>query len=251
MVNLEELTLYLTIYVENAFIDGTYIYDRILAHVPQLHIFNFCICTQIRMEDLVRHLSKDDIQGTFPNTIYQKVECMVEYGYHQATCHVFSLPFMFDYLGDIGNTFPSIIFTHVRRLMVFDCVPFEHEFFIRIAWSFPLLEYLSVTNYKSQSQLSNKLNSIVKYPHLSWLQLDCVHEDYVEQFLNETKNTSTLSNQVNSLVYSIRCCDGKLYKICNTTQLYQSERIRSWLSKRRTFKRFQCLFSSTINLFLF
>jgi hypothetical protein len=81
-----------------------------------------------------------------------------------------------------------------QAVKVRDTAPFEHEFFIRIAWSFPLLEYLCVTNFESQSQISNKLNSndnqlnsIVKYPHLIWLELGCVHIDYVEQFLNETK----------------------------------------------------------------
>ncbi|CAF3049153.1 unnamed protein product [Rotaria sp. Silwood2] len=194
MINLEQLTLYLTINMETAFIDGTHIYNEILVHMPQLHIFNFCICTEIDIDRLVDHLSKDDIQETFPNTIYQAMDCMIQYNYQDAICHVFSLPFMFDYLGCIGNTFPSIIFNHVRRLTVCDEVAFEHEFFNRIAWSFPLLKHLCVINFNSQSQISNKLNSndnqlnsIVKYSHLIWLRIDSVHIDYVEQFLNETK----------------------------------------------------------------
>ncbi|CAF3049186.1 unnamed protein product [Rotaria sp. Silwood2] len=194
MSNLEELTLYLTIKMGTSFIDGTHIYNEILSHVPQLHIFNFCICTEIKTDDFVHHLSKDDIQETFPNTIYQKVDCMVQYGDCHAVCHVFSLPFMFDYLGYIGNTFPSIIFSHIKRLTVSDGVAFEHEFFNRIAWSFPLLEYLCVINFMSPSQISkqfnsndNQLNSIVIYPHLIWLCIESSHIDYVEQFLNETK----------------------------------------------------------------
>ncbi|CAF4966095.1 unnamed protein product [Rotaria sp. Silwood1] len=194
MSNLEELTLYLTIDSRTAFIDGTHIYNEILSHVPQLHIFNFCICTEIKMDDLVHHLSKDDIQETFPNTIYQKVDCMVQYGDYHRVCHVSSVPFMFDYLGYIGNTFPSIIFSHIKRLTVDDRVAFEHEFFNRIAWSFPLLEHLCVINFMSPSQISkqlnsndNQLNSIVKYPHLIWLCIESAHIDYVEQFLNETK----------------------------------------------------------------
>ncbi|CAF1197568.1 unnamed protein product [Rotaria sp. Silwood1] len=193
MINLEELTLYLTICMGTAFIDGTNIYNEILVHVPQLHIFNFCICIGT-MKSLVYQLSKYDIQNTFPKTIYKEVDCMVQYKYRYAICHVFSLPFMFDYIGCIGNTFPNVIFNHVRRLMISDSVPFKHEFFIRIAWSFPLLEHLRVINMESQSLLSNKLksndnqlDSIVKYPHLTWLEFDFVDIDYVEQFLNETK----------------------------------------------------------------
>ena len=65
---------------------------------------------------------------------------MVQYQHGSAIRHVFSLPFMFEALQYIGNTFPSIIFSHVRRLTVRDEVPFEHEFFNRIAWSFPFAE---------------------------------------------------------------------------------------------------------------
>jgi hypothetical protein len=37
---------------------------------------------------------------------------------------------MFEHL---ANTLPFIVFAHVIRLEVFDLVPFEHEFFLRIA----------------------------------------------------------------------------------------------------------------------
>ena len=101
---------------------------------------------------------------------------------------------MFEELKYIGNTFPSIIFSHVRRLTMRDDVPFQHEFFNRIAWSLPMLKYLCLINIHSQSQILNKLNSndnqfnsIVKYPYLIWFRVEDVDIDYVEQFLNETK----------------------------------------------------------------
>jgi hypothetical protein len=100
---------------------------------------------------------------------------------------------MCNYLNRIGNTFPTIIFNYVRCLELQENVPFEHEFFIRIAWSFPLLEKLCITNLTPQSSTpkkfycDNQLYSIVEYPYLISLNLHCAHNDYVEQFLSSTK----------------------------------------------------------------
>ncbi|CAF1500552.1 unnamed protein product [Rotaria sordida] len=150
MSNLEELTLHITIENRTAFIDGTHIYNEILVHMPRLGTFYFCISTDTHMDRLVRHLSRDDIQGTFTNIIFKQVDCIINYRYRSAICHVFSLPFIFDSLEYIGNKFPTIIFKYVKILAVHDEVPFKHEFFIRIAWSFPLLKQLSVINLNPQ-----------------------------------------------------------------------------------------------------
>jgi hypothetical protein len=195
MSNLEELTLNITLHTRTTFIDGTHTYNEILVHLSRLHIFNFYIFTRIRMDRLVHRPTKDDIQRTLNNNIkYQQVDCIVNYGPWNADCHVFSVPFMFEDLECIGNTFPNIIFNHVRRLSVTDEVPFKHEFFNRIACSFPLLKELQVGNFKPQSSISdewnsndNQLCSIVKYPYLISLHLVNVHIDYVDQFFNETK----------------------------------------------------------------
>ena len=79
MSNLEELTLYIIIDNRTTFIDGTHIYNEILVHMPRLHIFNFYICTKTKIDHLVHHLSKDDIQRTFTNIKYQQVDCIVNY----------------------------------------------------------------------------------------------------------------------------------------------------------------------------
>jgi hypothetical protein len=170
MANLEELTLYLTFKNRTTFIDGTDIYNEILVHMPRLHLFNFCICTNTTKNLLVHHLSKDDIQRTLCNIKYQQMDCIVNYPYSTAICYVFSLPFMFEILRFIGNTFPSIVYSHVKYLTVKDEVPLKDEFFHRIAWSFPLLEQLCVINIMPQSSISderksndNQLHSIVKY----------------------------------------------------------------------------------------
>ncbi|CAF1083985.1 unnamed protein product [Rotaria sp. Silwood1] len=86
------------------------------------------------------------------------------------------------------------MFNDLDYLEVQDEIPFEYEFFIPIAWSFPLLKYLSILNLSSQSSISkkfdcndNQLYSIVKYPYLISLNLYSAHNDYVEQFLNDRK----------------------------------------------------------------
>ncbi len=60
-------------------------------------------------------------------------------------------------------------------LLVEDDDPFKHEFFIRIARSFPSLKYLRIFNIES--------HLIVEYPHLTSLDIRYGHRDYVEQFL--------------------------------------------------------------------
>ncbi|CAF1512461.1 unnamed protein product [Rotaria sp. Silwood1] len=79
---------------------------------------------------------------------------------------------------------------------------FEHEFFLRIAQSFPLMEKLKVVNETpqknklcSESKHDNRDLSIIKYPHLNDLILYEVHDDYIEQFLADTK--MCVSNHVN------------------------------------------------------
>ncbi|CAF1523519.1 unnamed protein product [Rotaria sp. Silwood1] len=196
MSNLEELTLYIIVHDRTTFINGTHIYNEILVHMPRLHIFNFYISIHIEIDSLVRRLSKDDIQWIFSNNIkYQQVDCIINYEYKFVQCHVFSLPFMFEDLDSIGNIFPNIIFSHVRRLSVIDNVPFKYEFFNRIAFSFPLLKDLRVVNFNRQSSISddernsndNQLYSIVKLNYLISLHLVDVYIEYVDQFLNERK----------------------------------------------------------------
>jgi len=193
MSNLEELTLNIRIEHRTRFVDGTQINSEILVHLPQLYKFTFHISTKVEQQHLVHHLSDDDIQRTFANVRYQQAGCFLTHYSSSTKCDIFSLPFMFDRF-EIGITFPCIIFAHVIQLAVYDEVPFEHEFFLRITRSFPLLKVLHVSNSTSQlhvpsnqSSNDNQMHSIVEYPYLISLRLSCVHINYVEQFLNETE----------------------------------------------------------------
>ncbi|CAF1544752.1 unnamed protein product, partial [Rotaria sordida] len=158
MSNLEKLTLYLPIKGRNRVIDGTYVQHDILDYMPQLHSFIFYICTYVETVDLSYKFSSEDIQQTLTNIGQQHAISMVNYIHsHRAACSIFSLPFQFDYLKDLGNKFPNILFSYVTHLLVQDTDPFEHEFFMRIARSFPLLKHLRIINVEPQANNSSQI----------------------------------------------------------------------------------------------
>lgn len=69
---------------------------------------------------------------------------------------------------------------------MFDEHPFEHDFFLRIAQSFPFIKKLTLHNY--QPQENNHLEwPTIKYHHLIEVDLVKSHEHYVEEFLNDKK----------------------------------------------------------------
>ncbi|CAF2348542.1 unnamed protein product [Rotaria sp. Silwood2] len=193
MSNIEVLNLNLIIGSPARFIDGKNIYDEILIHMPRLHTFNFCFLIFSQLNHSAQYLYKDDILQTFTNIIVKQVECMIKYRrYNGLKYLLFSLPFMFDNLQCIGNGFSNIIFNHVIRLVVDDDIPFEHEFFMRVACCFPLLKVLTISNSMPQSPIlnsyDNQLHSTtIEYPYLTSLCFSLAHCDYVEQFLNDKK----------------------------------------------------------------
>jgi hypothetical protein len=111
-------------------------------------------------------------------------------------CHIYSCPYKLEYYHEITNNFPGGLFKCVREVSLYDEYPFEHEFFLRIAQSFPLLEKLTLKNQKRQNnkQVQNQHSSIIKYPHLIELNLSETHQDYHKQFLFDTK--TSLPNNV-------------------------------------------------------
>jgi hypothetical protein len=196
MSRLEQLTLYIHVKGRNRVLDGTYVQRDILDYMPQLHSFIFYIGTYVDTIGLSYKLSNEDIRRTLINIEQQHATSIVNYvSTDKAACSIFSLPFAFDYLEHLGNVFPNIVFSYVTYLLVEDDDPFKHEFFIRIARSFPLLKYLRIFNKESQvldglmtfSSDNCQLHSIIEYLHLARLDVRYAHRDYVEQFLNETK----------------------------------------------------------------
>ncbi|CAF2265145.1 unnamed protein product [Rotaria magnacalcarata] len=156
MSNLEELSLNIINDKRTSFVDGTQINENILVHMPRLNKFTFYISTETKLNHIVHHLSNHDIQRTFTNIGYQQICCFLNRISNNVICHVFSLPFAFDYLEYIGNRFPSMIFNHVIELAVHDILSFKHEFFMQITRCFPLLKRMRVLNSRPQLQLSHE-----------------------------------------------------------------------------------------------
>jgi len=140
MIKLEDLALNILNEKRTTFIDGIQINDKILIHMPCLHKFTFHITTEVKLRHLNHYPSSEDIQRTFITIRYQQVSCTLTYTINRIICHVFSLPFAFDYLEYIGITFPPMDFSRVRKLEVHDKIAFKHEFFIRISHFFLILK---------------------------------------------------------------------------------------------------------------
>ncbi len=94
----------------------------------------------------------------------------------------------------ITNHFPGGISKYVREISLFDEQPFEHVLFFQISKSFPFLKKLTLINGKPQNEKQcgklddkNEHLSITEYPHRSQLNLTEAHDDYIEEFLVDTK----------------------------------------------------------------
>ncbi|CAF4805014.1 unnamed protein product, partial [Rotaria sp. Silwood1] len=201
MTCLEKLTIYLCISKRDKFIDNSHLENEILRYMPHLHSFIFYISTYYdRADDLFHYVPRHDIQQITVNIKHQQYMVnMINYiNINQAVYSIFSLPFTFQRIRDVGNKFPDIIFKYVTHLVVQDIVLFNHEFFLRVSRSFPLLHRLSVINpiLQSSSDMNSFLFndsqscSIAKYPHLTTLSVAGeANINNIEEFLNETKTS--------------------------------------------------------------
>ncbi|CAF1646068.1 unnamed protein product [Rotaria sp. Silwood1] len=174
MSNLEKLCLNV-ICETNTFIDGNELKQNIINHVPRLERFEFYICSGIYLRNQIYLPSKEDIQHTFRDFKDDQVISYVDYFQEEP----YSL---------------CVLFTCVRKISLYDERSFEHKFFLRIAQSFPILKILSLKNSKPQnnklyreSKNDNQDFSIIKYPYLTNLTLYFAHDDYIEEFLVDTK----------------------------------------------------------------
>lgn len=195
MSHLEKLTLYLRVKNRDAFIDSSHLENEIFLYMPQLRSYTFYISTYITI-DSFHYIPSQDSQRIITNIRQQSMTSIINYiDTNEAVCHIFSLPFIFDRIEDLGNIFPDSVFNYVTYLLVEDIYPFNHEVFIRVARSFPLLNHFRIVNLEQQSSRyissvsSNNTpsNAIAEYHHLTLLNLRCVNTDYIEQFLNEAK----------------------------------------------------------------
>ncbi|CAF3327609.1 unnamed protein product [Rotaria sp. Silwood2] len=197
MLNLEKLNLYLIICGKKTFIDGNDLKKNIINHMPQLNKFTFNIRSTVRLHNEINLLSKEDIQYTFNDFENKQIISCVDYfsELEQSECHIYSYPYEWKEYHKITNNFPGGTFKYVREISLFDEQPFEHEFFFQISQSFPFMKKLTLINEKPKNnKQSRKLDddnnqhlSIIEYPYLFELDLVDAHDDYIEQFLVDTK----------------------------------------------------------------
>ncbi|CAM4980280.1 unnamed protein product [Rotaria socialis] len=196
MTYLEKLTLCLRIQKVGRFVSGAslsiddaHLHNEILVHMPQLHTFKFYISTETNAIYSNLRFSNDDIQQTFINMKYGQTACIMDYyGACGTLCHVYSLPFTFTHLHKITTHFPFIVFDTVTNLSVYDIFPFEHEFFMRINQTFPLLKCFTIENDRREhwNYDDNPSYSIIESTHLTSLEITHAGQYYVEQFLVKT-----------------------------------------------------------------
>ncbi len=190
MINLEKLALYFVTDRNERFIDGNDLKNNIINHIPRLNEFIFNIRTIVQCNNPIHLLSNEDIYRTFRSFEKYKVICCVDYfpkgEYGQ--CHIYSYPYTLTDYDNITNNFLGGLFNNVQVITLFDERPFQHEFFIKISQAFPFLRNLSITNSEPQkSNDNNQKFSVIEYSHLITLHLLHVHDDYIEQFLFDTK----------------------------------------------------------------
>ena len=196
MFNLEKLDLQLNVYCHKGFIDGNDLKEDIINHMPRLNEFTFNIRAFNHIYNPINLPSNEDIQHTFKDFTNNRIISYVDLFQDPLLryCHIYSYPYRLKYYDNISNNFPGGLFKYVHRVSLYDEYPFEREFFLQIAQSFPLMKELTVINDKPQkNKLYRKSNndnqdlSIIKYPHLTTLNLLRAHDDYVEQFLVDTE----------------------------------------------------------------
>ncbi|CAF1199811.1 unnamed protein product [Rotaria sordida] len=196
MSNLEKLCLNLIVRSENTFIDGNELKQNIINHMARLQRFEFYICSSISLRNQIYLQSKEDIQHTFRDFKDDQVISYVDYFQKEqcSLCHIYLYLDQLKYYYTVTNNFPGGLFPCVRKISLYDDHPFEHEFFLRIAQSFPFMQTLSLKNFKPQnnklckeSQNDNQHFSIINYSYLTNLTLYDAHDDYIEEFLVDTK----------------------------------------------------------------
>ncbi|CAF2802925.1 unnamed protein product [Rotaria sp. Silwood2] len=190
MSNLEQLSLYLQISHNRTFIDGNDLRKNIMDYLLHLKQFRCNIYSFIFIDNAIDLPSNEDVQCNLGNN---QIISYVSYfpKNKMGLCNIcsYSSSKTIKYYYYITNNFPGGLFKYVQQILLYDEYPFEHEFFIRISESFPIITYLSLTNPTSQKKKQSQPTNlpIVKFNHLNKLSFDDVHDDYIEQFLFDTK----------------------------------------------------------------
>ncbi|CAF2874331.1 unnamed protein product, partial [Rotaria sp. Silwood2] len=202
MSNLEKLHLYLNVTGRQTFIDGDNLKTNIINHLLRLNSFTFNIRSFNSPYNQTDLPSNEDIQKSFKDFKYNPIiSCVDDFQKSRCNlCHMYSYPYEWKCYNNITNNFPGGLFKCVYEVSLYDEHPFEHEFFLQIAQSFPFMKKLTITNREAQmnkgrreSKNDDENLSIINYYHLTELRFFQAHEDYLEEFLLDTK-TCLLNN---------------------------------------------------------
>ncbi|CAF3414452.1 unnamed protein product [Rotaria socialis] len=150
MTNLERLDLSFVGYATKSFIDGNNLKQNIIYHMALLKKLTFNI-RSFWFDSPMNIPSNEDIQQAFKDFKDMHIISCVDYFQKRkySQCLVYSYPYKLQHYHEITNQFPGGLFTYVREV-IYDEYPFEHEFFLRIARSFPLVEKLTLINKKKK-----------------------------------------------------------------------------------------------------
>ncbi len=187
MSNLERL--FLSLIIDNKeFLDGNHLNNDIINHLPKLNEFQYNIYSRIYNYKQNDIRSNEDIQRTFEIFTDQQIISCIDYFPEEniCQCHYYSYPYRMTIYENITNNFPGGLFSCVREISLFDERPYEHRFFLRLSKAFPFLRKLKIDNLKSSSSDNEDL-SIIEYSSMTEFCLLNVHDDYIEQFLLDSK----------------------------------------------------------------
>jgi hypothetical protein len=191
MLNIEELTLFLCVIItqKRTYIDGDQLDEEVLKYMPRLKKFIFSIYTQVSLgfKREIDLQSTDDIRNSFIKRGIQSIDACSDstFVYSRANCHVYSLPYQFNDLLYMNNSFQGGRFDKVRFILMEDIRPFEHKLFQIISQSFPFLQKLIVFNQQPQRNKQDESLTLIIFNHLFELNLGYVNSDYVKQFLSD------------------------------------------------------------------
>jgi len=119
------------------FIDGIHLENEILSHMSQLEKFDFHITMNVEIIDPQHQQSVDDIEHTFKNWKLGEVKCCVDYfPNNDGKCDIYSIPYKFSDVYNVGHSFRGHSFKYVIRLEVHDERPFGgvHKK-LKVSWS--------------------------------------------------------------------------------------------------------------------
>ncbi|CAF4710705.1 unnamed protein product [Rotaria sp. Silwood1] len=173
--------------LNSTYIDGIQLYDQFLIYMTQLKKFTFNIKSEVYdMNVEVELQSNEDIQRSFIGRGYQKVASYVNTNVcsRYSECHIYSLPYDFEFYVYPQNSFQRGMFHKVRKLKMSDGIPFEHKLFKFIAQEFPFFKFLYICNDNRQDDKQDS-STLITFPYLTFLDLEKAHVDYAELFLLE------------------------------------------------------------------